>query len=187
MAGWFQIWMFLIATVNGEPVFLPEFTLHTNALKTLVVGDFRKRGGGEFETGNWKLETGNWMRSCDVTTPAEALKKRTLETLIRIKTVQVCAKKAGLVSDISYQGFLVALKAENARRIKVKESGGIIYGPVQYSEEVYYNYLYSNLEIRLKEYLGMIRENDRYEQYIKELCQAAKCELNREVYDSVGF
>ena len=43
---------------------------------------------------------------------------------------------------------------ENSRRLAAKKSGKIIYGPVQYSEEVYYNYLFSNMVNKLKEYLA---------------------------------
>jgi hypothetical protein len=137
----------LVATVNGEAVTFREFMLHARALRSLVINDFRIHSGVEYSVDFWS-------RKVDGETPLDVLKKRTLDTLVLIKVQQISAKKAGIVTDISYGGFLKALEAENERRLIAKSSGKVIYGPVQYTEEVYYNYLFSNMVNRLKEYLA---------------------------------
>lgn len=136
-----------VATVNGEDVTLREFMLHARTLRPLVIRDFRTRFGAEYNSGFW-------TRKFDGSTPGEVLKTMTMDTMIRVKIQQLSAMRAGLVSDISYQGFLAALEKENVRRLAAKQSGKVIYGPVQYSEEVYYNYLFSNMVAGLKEYLA---------------------------------
>jgi len=73
---------------------------------------------------------------------------------VQIKIQQIEAKKYGVVSDISYLGFLKALEVENLRRLEAKRNNKVIYGPVQYSEDVYYNYLFSNMVVRLKSVLS---------------------------------
>jgi hypothetical protein len=137
----------LVATVNGETVTQREFMLQSGLLRPLVINDFRISGGAEYSSDFWS-------RKIDGKTPMEVLKRRTLDTLVKIKVQQIRAKKAGIVTDISYSGFLASLKTENDRRLNAKNSGKVIYGPVQYTEEVYYNYLFSNMVNRLKDYLA---------------------------------
>jgi len=139
-----------VATINGEPVTLREFMLHARSLRSLVISEYKIRFGVEYNGGFWTHNFGG-------KTPLEALKTRTLDTLISVKIQQLSARKAGIVSDISYQGFLAALDTENVRRLAAKQSGKVIYGPVQYSEEVYYNYLFSSMVNSLKESLSQSR------------------------------
>jgi len=81
------------------------------------------------------------------------LKEKVMDTVVRIKIQQICAKEYGIVSDVSYQGFLKNLDNENKRRSLARNNNEVIYGPVQYSERVYYNYLLSNMENHLKRVL----------------------------------
>lgn len=152
----------IVATVNVENITLPEFLLFAGVLRTKVINDYRMVHNSGFGIEFWETEING-------TTPMEVLKKRTLDTLIQVKIQQISARKAGLVADISYSGFQKALENENKRRLTAKKSGEVIYGPVQYSEGVYYNYLFSNMVIKLKEHLaryefGITREklNDAY-------------------------
>jgi hypothetical protein len=155
----------LMATVNGEAIMLREFMLHARALRPLVISEYRTRYGAEY-SGEF------WSRKFDGVTPMETLKSRTLDSLVYIKVQQISGRQAGITGDISYQGFLKELETENRRRLVAKQSGKVIYGPVQYSEEVYYNYLFSNMVNRLKEFLAAsvfrITEEDLKEAYEKE-------------------
>ena len=137
-----------VALVNGEVVIKREFMLQARFLKPLVISAFRSRYGVEY---NHEF----WLQRYDGRTPANELKSRTIDTLIRIKVQQICAQRAGVIADISYRGFLKALEAENTRRLSAKQSGKVIYGPVQYTEDVYYSYLFSNMVAGLKELLSV--------------------------------
>lgn len=136
-----------VCTVNGEKVTAGEFRHHARNLRTIGISAYQAKYGIAYGSDFWS-------RSFDGNTPMDVLRKNALDTLVQIKISQICARDAGLVSDISYEGFLQAFTVENRRRIEAKRSGELIYGPVQYSEVVYYNYLFTNLEIRLKEYLA---------------------------------
>lgn len=57
-----------------------------------------------------------------------------------------------LQSDFSE--FNIQLKKENKRRMDAIKNKKPVYGPVLYSEEMYYAYLHNNMEIQLKEFLG---------------------------------
>ena len=168
----------LVAMVNGEAVTKIEFMLHARTLKPLVINDFRSAQVTEF---------GNdfWSRKFDGKTPMEALKKRTLDTIVQIKVQQISARNAGIVADISYSGFLNALETENHRRLVAKKSGEVIYGPVQYSEEVFYNYLFSNMVYRFRENLAgsVFRITD---EKLKEAYEKDKDSLYRKGYHTVA-
>ncbi|MCX6267338.1 MAG: hypothetical protein NTW16_08290 [Bacteroidetes bacterium] len=136
-----------VATVNGEGITVREFMLNSRPLRTRVINDFQLKYGAIYGSDFWS-------RKYDGESPSDVLKKKTLYLLIKIKIQQICAKNSGIVNDISYQGFLQAFTSENKRRVLARQAGAVIYGPVQYTEEVYYNYLFSNMITRLKEYLA---------------------------------
>ncbi len=154
-----------VASLNGEWIILCEFMLQARSQRTIIINYFRNRYGVEYSNDFWSGKI-------DGTTPMDVLKKKVLDTLVQIKVQQICARNAGLIADISYEAFLKALETENQRRSSAKASGRIIYGPVRYTEEVYYNYLFTNLVNRLKEYLAgtvfKITEEKLKEVYDKE-------------------
>lgn len=133
----------VVAVINGNPVTTREFMLFANKERSEVIRFFRVNYGCEYDNTFW-------TKSFDGKSPTELLKERTLDTLIKIIVQQACAKDFGLVSDISYSGFLLALKNENLRRLQAKNTNKVIYGPVQYSEEVYFNYTFTNMVEKLK-------------------------------------
>ena len=136
----------LVATICGTPVILREFMLIARQLKPVVISRFRDLPGGTFSKDFWVKEINGKF-------PADVLKKMTLDTLVRIRVQQIRARQAGIIGDFSYSAFLKSLESENKRRKEAKEKGQVIYGPVQYSEQVYYNYLLTNMIARLMDYL----------------------------------
>ncbi|MEI7980239.1 MAG: metallophosphoesterase [Bacteroidota bacterium] len=132
-----------VARVNGEPISVREFMLMAQKGRAEVIRFFRI---------HYNLEFGEdfWTQVTDGKSPSEMLKRRTLDTLVSMKLQQITARNLGLTGDISYKGFLLGLENENRRRLDAKNKGKVIFGPVQYSEEVYYDYLFSNLVIALK-------------------------------------
>lgn len=137
----------IIAYIDNEKVTVREFRHHAQIEKAQVIRFFRNGYGLEYSDGFWNHSIGD-------TTPLGYLKKSTLDKIYRIKLQQLAARKQGIQVDISFDNFLLALGRENERRRFIKESGGVIYGPVIYTETVYFNYLFSNMVNQLKNKLS---------------------------------
>ena len=133
----------IIASVDNEPVVFREFMQQASRERSQVIRYFRITYGCEYTSDFW-------TQTFDGKSPSDILKKRTLDTLVKIKIQQIQAKKWGIMPDISYIGFLMMLEKENKKRLEAKNRNEVIYGPVQYTEEVYYNYIFTNMVNQLK-------------------------------------
>ncbi|MCF8380406.1 MAG: hypothetical protein K9H49_12555 [Bacteroidales bacterium] len=142
----------IVAKVNNETVTLDEFMLFANKGRAEVIRFFRN---------NYNCDYGKdfWSTACPDQTPIDLLKKNTLDTLIHIKIQQELASKYEIAGNFNYIGFQLALEQENNRRKIAKENNQVIFGPEQYSTETYYNYIFSNMVIRLKEKLLLLKFN----------------------------
>ncbi len=136
----------IVATVNGDPVYTEEFRERLLMQKVPVQKYFEKKYG---------IQAGNdfWEDNFEGENPSKKAKDMALNECVRIKVEQQLARDKGLLEDISYPAFLKQLEKENKRRKKAVENNEIIYGPVEYQKNVYYEYLYSNMKIALKELL----------------------------------
>ncbi len=135
-----------VASVNGEAIATGEFMLIARQKRAKVIRHFA-------ELYQCTYSAGFWEKQFDGHTPAAHLKQATLDTITFIKIQQLTAKQNGLIDDITYAGFHKKLNDENLRRKNAVAQKKVIYGPVQYSEVVYFNYLFSNLVISLKQKL----------------------------------
>lgn len=132
--------------VNGEPVAKEEFKLFEDGNLANTVNYFNLKYNAEYTEDFWN-------RSFDGEVPCELLRKNTIEQLVKVKIEQKLLKDYGIVTDITYTNFLENLKKENKRRNKALKSKQVIYGPVNYSEREYYDYLLTTNIIKLKEIL----------------------------------
>lgn len=82
--------------------------------------------------------------------PLEVLKETVLASVTKIKLEQQLMIEYGIVTadDVTYKSFLKLFEKENLRRKTTIEQGGVVYGPEQYTQTGYYNYLH---EARLQE------------------------------------
>ncbi|HHW00551.1 MAG TPA: hypothetical protein GXX36_13460 [Clostridiaceae bacterium] len=136
----------IVATVNGDPVYVEEFRERLLMQKVPVQQFFREKYG--IQAGD-----GFWESYFEGENPLKTAKEMALNECVQIKVEQQLGRDKGLVEDISYPAFLKQLEKENKRRKKAVENNEIIYGPVEYQKNVYYEYLYSNMKIALKELL----------------------------------
>ena len=136
-----------VAMVNGNQISVQEFTRSLNNNKPSVVSYFKSKYGIEAGENFW-----NSNRSGEV--PRDVLLKKALDEAVRIKIQQQLAKEKGLVKDISYSAFLAELNKENQRRTEDLSKGRPVFGPKQYQENQYFDYVFSNQIIKLKEKLG---------------------------------
>jgi len=134
----------VIATVNGENITAEEFSLFINQNRAMTYNYFdNKYGIDQYSSDFWNSQFG-------VENPVEYIKETALQSCISVKLQQMMAQERGIIGDIDYSSFKDDLAQENARRKYVKQSGGIIYGPVEYTPKMYYSHVFSQMLIALK-------------------------------------
>lgn len=139
-----------VVTINGMPVPEDEYKLHLSSSIAITYNYFHHKYGA-------KDHDDFWTTSYEGEVPLEYVKAKTNEKLIHIKVLQKLAIEEGLIHDFHYDDFLVKWDEDNRRGKATHEAGGIIYGPIKNSIRNYYNYLFSNLVIKLKRKLNQTR------------------------------
>jgi len=158
-----------IAKINGIPINVAEYNRAIRMNKPNIMNYFRDKYNAE-------LTTQFWSTSFDGEVPAEVLKEKALDESVKIKVRQMIAKELGVLQDISYQGFVHQLDQENARRAKAIENHQVVYGPAQYDEEAYFEYVLTNSMISVKQNMQM-NSNKPDEQMLKGFYNTHKDEL----------
>lgn len=125
-----------VLTIDGYEVTECEFKAVLQNKKALTTSYFKL-------TYNTDYGDDFWTTSVQGENPLEYAKKLAMDELLKLKVEQIMMMEDGIVSDISYSGFLERLKAENAdRKAKIKNNEPI-YGPKTYGVQEYYSYLHS--------------------------------------------
>lgn len=130
-----------VALVNGEPIAAGELKLFFETKKAGVFDYFYKKYDVEYDEYFWMTEVNG-------ENPIDNAIEMAVEDLTQMKVEQILFREYGMVKDIDYDTFLEELEKENLRRASGTE---IIYGPEQYTEELYYNYLQTNRVNELRE------------------------------------
>ncbi|MED5019198.1 peptidyl-prolyl cis-trans isomerase [Paenibacillus chibensis] len=136
-----------VLTVDGEPVSLREFEAAMLRERLATIRLFQTKYGAVYDQGFWN-------RSYGGKTPLETLRQTALEQMIRLKVQQIAAMREGVIQNISYDRTLQKRGKENQEREAAVRSGKVIYGPVQYGEEEYFQYTFSNMLTSLKKHLA---------------------------------
>jgi hypothetical protein len=139
----------IVAWINDEPIAVGEFNIYFQRHKAATISLMKNTYGAEMTSDFWTKS----FHGLD--TPIQLAKDATLDELKRIKYEQILMKAYGVVKDISYSNFMMEFQNENKRRIKILKKGGIVYGPEQYTRNVYYEYLRSMGFNKLKQILEM--------------------------------
>ncbi|MFB9327973.1 peptidyl-prolyl cis-trans isomerase [Paenibacillus aurantiacus] len=126
-----------IAMVNGSPISTKEFEYAVKASKAQIIDYFYNKYGAEQTSEFWTTSFGGEV-------PAETIKRKALDDSVRIKVRQLIAQEAGVLADISYDSFLRQLEEENKRRQRAVDNNEVIYGPIRYGEDAYFEYVLSN-------------------------------------------
>jgi hypothetical protein len=155
-----------MATVNGVQIHVNEFLKAIQANKVQVTDYFHNKY-------NAQQSASFWSTSYEGEIPLEVIKKKALEDCVSIKIQQMIAKEQGVMSDISYKGFMKNLKTENHRRQRAIKNNEVIFGPVQYTEDAYFEYVMSNGVLEVK---NKLMENDWKpdEQQLKQFYETKK-------------
>lgn len=136
-----------IAYINDEPISVEEFNLFFARERAQVFSYFHS-------TYTISEKDDFWHTEYEGQVPIKVAREKTLEALKRIKIEQLYMKEEGILEDTSYGRFLEDLATENERRKKALENNQVIYGPKEFRENTYYDYLHSNRVIALKDKLG---------------------------------
>lgn len=136
-----------VAIVNNERIEEREFLRQLDLERANTYSYFKQKYNADV-SGDF------WNKNFNGEVPAKYAKDRALKECISIKIQQALAKKNGLIDDITYDAFLKKLSQENKRRKDAVSKRQVVYGPIQYDENGYFNYVFSNLIMKLKEKLA---------------------------------
>lgn len=99
----------------------------------------------------------SWDKTYGEKTAFEYLLNVSIQDVGLIKIQQKEAKERDLIDKINYKDFKKDWQTENKLRAEKIANNQIVYGPSQYEEKQYYEYIMNNLVIELKNYM---RENE---------------------------
>lgn len=164
-----------IAQIDGTPISLTEYNRTVQMNQSNIMNYFREKYNAELTEDFWNTAYGDEI-------PLEVLKKKALEDSVNIKVRQMLAKEQGIVQDISYPAFLSQFKEENAKRAKALEKNEVVYGPAQYNEESYFEYVLTNTTLAVKQNIQASMDHSN-EQSLKNFYHKHKDEL----YKTLGL
>lgn len=133
--------------VNELPVAADEFRWFLENERPAVIHQMATSRNIEFGNGFWNTERGG-------TTPRRSLIRKTIERLTREKVEQELFLSLGILADARYSSFLKLLEAANLERKRVKQAGGVVYGPVEYSQMQFHSHFKATLQLKAKECLA---------------------------------
>lgn len=136
----------VVAKINGLPVQMREFMLMVNKNRSEVFSYFK-------QTYNAEDSETFWTDQFEGESPSELVKQYAIDELKETKTEQALAIEYGIIENADYDKFFAEWKAENERRKTAKANNEVIFGPVEYRELDYFNYVHSNMEVELKKKL----------------------------------
>lgn len=135
-----------IYSVDQVPVGKAEFMKSMRANRAFIVDYFNKKYGAE-------QTPAFWSTNFDGEIPLNTLKQKALDESLRIKVQQIMAQEQGVLEHIDYSDFLRDLETENERRQQAINQNQVVYGPAQYNEDTYFEYVLSNAKISVKKNL----------------------------------
>lgn len=145
-----------VMTIDGEKISQEELNFYINRNKALVADYFHKNYDAQ-------VDQGFWERDFSGEQPKDKLLKDATASLRYYKAILSDCKEKKLIDDISFSYFQKSLKVENERRNNAINNGKVIYGNSQYTENNYFDYVVSNLQIKQKELMveqGLLNPDD---------------------------
>ncbi len=134
----------IVAELDGVPIYQEELELHEQRHRALVAVYFRKTHGVDLD------EEARWNRSFGGEVPAQMLRERALESVLRDKKVQLEAQRQGVSNPLPFPGFREHLASVNETRRVSRERGNVIYGPPEFTAWQYYRYRIDQMRIALE-------------------------------------
>jgi hypothetical protein len=127
-----------VLTVDGVPVPFRELALYLDRDRSAIVAEYQSRGT-DIASG------GFWQTPVDGVTPARRLVDTARDDVVRLHTQLRIAADAHIEAPQTYDQLVRAWQNENARRANALDKGQPVYGPQQFSESDFIDYLLGNL------------------------------------------
>lgn len=137
----------IVAYVDGEPIYEAELQRSMAQQRHAVAMHYYHTYGMEEMPGFWDNGYGE-DRAPE--SPIKHLRMKALQSAVGLKLQQMLARDKGLVDEISYPAFIANWKSENERRKEAVKQNEAIYGPLQYTEEAYFEYVTANMQLQLE-------------------------------------
>ncbi|MFG3022505.1 hypothetical protein ACGFZQ_28800 [Streptomyces sp. NPDC048254] len=137
----------VIATIDGQTIPVREFSLYLAQERSATFTHFQNTFGAQDGPRFWTTSYGG-------STPTDYIKKQALADVTRTTVQQQLAHHYGLLADPSYGAFLFNWTKENQRRQQAVAAHQVIYGPVQYTEANYFDYVLNSLTFSLEKKLA---------------------------------
>lgn len=147
-----------IAKVDSEKISKRMFMLFVNRHRSDMSNIFLKYNTKDKNQKKDSHETSINKNSSDY------IKKKSLDDCVEVFAQQLIARKKGVVKDISYKSFLESFNKLNEGRVSTIGNKKIVYGPLTYSEDSYFNHLFDSMVYELKNKLvgNEIIVNEKY-------------------------
>ncbi|WP_195985894.1 peptidylprolyl isomerase [Clostridium sp. D33t1_170424_F3] len=148
-----------VGEIDGRPVALGELQL--------FVDDVRQQTNSYFKKNHQlaAVTEAEWRREYDGEAPVDYAIRLAMDALVPYKIVEEKLMESGEEQDFSYRAFVSRWEEENRSRQQKKEAGEVVYGPVQYTKRVYYDYLNNEYKKALESVLRF----DATEQELRQL------------------
>ncbi len=148
-----------LLVINDIQVPVEEYQLYLNRNIAITHNYFHNKYGSYDPEGFWEHSfngENSVYRENPVNgeNPLEYLKTVTLEQVVHIKSIQRYAMDIQLIPEFDFNDVKKWWKEDNQSRIEKHNNGEVVFGPVETSLKEYMDYLFSNLVIRLKDYLN---------------------------------
>lgn len=124
-----------VGEIDGRPVALGELQLFVDDVRQQTNSYFKKNHQLDAVTEK------EWKQDFDGEAPVDHAIQLAMQELVPYKVVEEKLAEQGSREDFSYRAFVERWQKENEDRQQKKDAGEVIYGPVQYTERVYYDYL----------------------------------------------
>lgn len=124
----------ILATIEGEPLYTEEFQLLMLQYRGEASQYFYETYGAEFGPNFWTTPFGG-------TTPLEYLKQLAWKQALANKIMQIRAKREHIADDIDFYHLMKQWSSEMERRDQTRESGGLLFGPSDFTLPEFCRYL----------------------------------------------
>jgi len=132
-----------VAWVNGVPVLVDEYVNAMHNMRSTVISNFLVQG-------RLQSEPDFWVTPAAGITPLEALRQAALDSLVETKVILALAQESGFIGDISHQAILENMEQENRRRAQALAAGQVVFGPEQFTPEVYLDVVVADVRAMLR-------------------------------------
>lgn len=135
-----------ILIVNGEEVDADEYQFMLDRQRASVYGYYYKKYG---------VADSNqfWITPIHGEVPLTKAKQQATEEVLKARVLRGMAKRLGIISNSSFASFIKSMVEENNKRDAAYRKGEVVYGPINFDLNMYYEYWTSNVIAEVKKKL----------------------------------